>query len=72
MLIVGGLYFPITNAVIGLGIVIFRFIYAIGYTSKGPVGRIIGGLGNDLLVLAQFIFAIISSVYLIKGDSFIN
>lgn len=69
---VGGLYFPVTNALIGLGIVIFRFVYAAGYAAKGPTGRNIGGLGNDLLVLAQLVFAIISSFYLIKGDSFVD
>lgn len=71
-LIIGGLYFPITNALIGLGIVIFRFIYAAGYAAKGPRGRNIGGLGNDILVLTQLVFAIISSFYLIQGDSFTN
>jgi hypothetical protein len=70
-LLIGGLYFPISNAVIGLGVVISRFIYAAGYASGGPTGRFIGAFGNDLLVLAQIIFAFISAIKFIKGDSFV-
>lgn len=71
-LLIGGVYFPIPAAAVGLGVVIFRFIYAIGYTSNGPTGRLVGALGNDILVLAQFVLAVISSVYFIKGDSMPN
>ena len=71
-LLIGGIYFPIPAAAVGLGVVVFRFIYACGYTSNGPAGRLIGALGNDILVLAQFVLAVISSVYFIKGDSIPN
>jgi glutathione S-transferase len=70
-LLIGGLYFPITSASIGLGIIISRFIYAYGYTNNGPTGRLVGAFGNDLLVLVHFILAIISSVYFIQGKSFV-
>jgi len=36
----------------------------------GPTGRLIGALSNDLLVLAQFVLAVISSAYFIKGEPF--
>ena len=68
-LLVGGVYFPIPAAAIGLGVVIFRIIYAAGYTSGGPSSRLVGALGNDLLVLAQFVLAVISSIYFIRGDT---
>ena len=71
-LLIGGLYFPIPAAAVGLGVVVFRFIYAFGYTSSGPAGRLIGALGNDILVLAQFVLAVISSVYFLKGNDFPN
>lgn len=67
-LLIGGLYFPIPAASVGLGVIVARFIYACGYTSGGPAGRYIGALANDLLVLAQFVLAVISSVYFIKGN----
>jgi hypothetical protein len=57
---------------VGIGIVVARFIYAIGYTSGGPTGRTVGALANDILVLALFVLAVISSVYFIKGDQFPN
>ena len=65
LLMIGGLYFPIPAAALGLGVVIFRFIYAIGYRSGGPKSRIVGALGNDLVVLGQFVLAILSSIYYI-------
>lgn len=66
-LLIGGLYFPIPAAAVGAGVVLFRIIYACGYASGGPKGRLIGALGNDLLVLAQFVLAVISSIYFIKN-----
>lgn len=71
-MLIGGLYFPITCAAIGLGVIIFRFVYACGYVSGGPAGRLIGALGNDFLVLAHFVFAVISSIYFIQGKPFIE
>ena len=68
-LLIAGLYFPITSASIGLVVIIARFIYAIGYL-KGPSGRSVGALLNDLGVLALFIIAIISSIKFISGESF--
>lgn len=71
-LLIAGIYFPIPAAAVGLGIIVARFVYAIGYTSNGPTGRLIGALGNDILVLAEFVLAVISSVYFLKGDSIPN
>jgi glutathione S-transferase len=70
-LLIGGLYFPIPSASISLAIIIARFIYAYGYTTNGPAGSLIGALGNDVLVLAQLILAIISSVYFIQAKPFV-
>lgn len=67
-LLIGGLYFPIPAASIGLGVIVARFIYAAGYASGGPKGRYVGALANDLLVLAQFVLAVISSIYFINGN----
>jgi glutathione S-transferase len=65
-LLIAGIKFPIPSAAIGAGVIIARFIYAAGYTSGGPNGRRIGVLLNDVLVLALFVLAVISSIFFIK------
>lgn len=66
-LFVAGLYYPVLSALVGAGVIVARFIYAIGYVSKGPQGRLAGALLNDLLVLAHFIMAILASVNFVSG-----
>ena len=66
-LLIGGLYFPIPAAAVGLGLVIFRFIYGIGYVRSGANGRYVGAIVSDLLFLAQFVIAVISSIYFVVG-----
>ena len=66
-LLIGGLNFPIPAAAVGIALVIFRFIYGIGYVTKGANGRYVGAIGADLLFLAQFVIAVISSIYFIVG-----
>jgi glutathione S-transferase len=65
-LLIAGIQFPIPSACVGAGVIVARFIYACGYTSRGPKGRLIGGLLNDVLVLALFALAIISAINVIK------
>lgn len=65
--LIAGLYFPIPAAAIGVGIIVFRFIYSCGYASdKGPKGRVLGALGNDLCLLGVFGLSIASGALLIK------
>ena len=71
LLLIAGLYLPISSASIGLVIVVSRFIYAAGYTNGGPSKRLVGALINDLLTLAHFIMAIYSSIKFIAGDSLV-
>ena len=65
---ISGVYFPIPGAALGLAIFIGRLIYAIGYLTSGPQGRLIGVLINDLAFLAVFVLSIISSIYFILGE----
>jgi glutathione S-transferase len=71
LLFVAGLYFPVPAAAIGLGVIIFRFVYAAGYASGGPAGRVIGALANDLCLLGLFGLSIASGVMFIQGRSFL-
>ena len=54
---------------LGFGISISRFIYAIGYSKKGPDGRLVGALMNDLIALGQIVMAVIAAIKFINGDS---
>ena len=67
LILITGLYFPIPGAALGLAIFIARLIYSIGYVYKGPKGRSIGALINDLAFLALFVLSFISSIYCIIG-----
>jgi uncharacterized membrane protein YecN with MAPEG domain len=69
LLLIGGVYFAIPAASLGLVIIIARLIYSFGYQIGGPAGRLIGALLNDLAILALFVLSIISCVYFIQGDS---
>ena len=71
-LLIGGIYFPIPSAAIGLGIFIARIIYAYGYVAGGPNGRLIGALANDVFILALFVLSIISSIYWIQGNQILG
>lgn len=69
LLFIAGLYFPIPAAAIGLAVIIFRFVYAAGYASGGPAGRLIGALVNDFCMLGLFGLSIASGVMFIQGKS---
>jgi glutathione S-transferase len=68
LVLIAGLYFPIPAAALGLGIIIGRILYSIGYVTKGPQGRRIGVIINDLAFLGAFVLAFISSIYFILGN----
>ena len=68
-LLIAGLYFPIPGAAIGLGVIIFRLVYAIGYAQGGPKARSIGAIGNDLCILGLLGLSIASSIMLIQGKA---
>ena len=67
LILIGGVYFPIVSAALGLAVFLGRLIYAIGYAVGGPNGRLIGVLINDLAFLGTFVLAFISSIYFILG-----
>ena len=63
--LIAGIYFPIPSASLCLVMIIARIIYSCGYAAKGPKGRSIGALINDLAFLALFVLSFISAVYFI-------
>jgi len=67
-LFIAGIYFPIPAAVIGLGSIIFRIFYGVGYVKSGAKGRTIGALGNDLCILGLLGLSFASGVMFILGN----
>lgn len=70
LMLIAGLYFPITSAALGFGLIVSRFVYAFGYTNNGPAGRSIGALFNDLITLVHLVLAIVCSVKFLNGTKF--
>lgn len=64
-----GIYFPIPAAILGLAVIIFRAIYSIGYAKGGPSGRLIGALGNDLVLLGLLGLSMASGVMFVMGNT---
>ena len=68
-LFISGLYFPIASAVIGLVVVISRIIYAIGYVSGGPGGRLVGAILVDLALLGFIGLSFASAIMFTMGKA---
>jgi hypothetical protein len=68
-LFIAGLYFPVVSAALGLGVIIFRIIYSVGYVNGGPAGRSIGAGGNDICLLGLFGLSLASGVLFLQGKT---
>ena len=67
-LLVAGIIFPIPAAAFGLVIIISRLIYACGYSSSGPQGRVIGSGLNYMGMLVLFVLSVVSCIYFILNE----
>ena len=56
--LVGGLHCATGAAISGVLWTIARFLYAEGYTKKGPKGRVVGAVIFDFCLIAQLYFSI--------------
>jgi glutathione S-transferase len=72
LLIVGGLSCPCWAAGFGGLLIVGRFIYAAGYSSGGPKGRMIGALLVDVALLGLFYFSLCACYTIIKGDKLVK
>ena len=68
-LLVGGLYCPCIASGLGGLMIISRILYATGYANKGPNGRLIGAVLNDVALLGLFIMGMIFVVKLMMKNS---
>ncbi|KAI2608475.1 membrane-associated proteins in eicosanoid and glutathione metabolism [Hypoxylon fragiforme] len=64
-LLISGLYFPTSSTTLGAAWVIGRVLYAYGYTSSGPKGRVTGSVVSIVTDAALKIMAIISGVKIV-------
>lgn len=64
---IGGIYFPILAAALGLGIFIGRILYTVGYNMSGASGRLVGVLTMDICLLGLFVLCMIGGVKFIRG-----
>ncbi|KAM5356373.1 hypothetical protein ACJ41O_003019 [Fusarium nematophilum] len=67
-LLISGLRFPLASAALGAGWAISRIVYAIGYSSGGPQGRMRGSIGSFLFDSALKFMAAYTSVMYALGQ----
>lgn len=67
LLVAGGIYYPVIAASFGLVSFIGRLVYAFGYSSLGPKGRIIGAILGNIGLLGTFGLSITSAVLFLQG-----
>ena len=66
-LLIAGIYFPVASTWLGLGVAVCRLVYSIGYASKGPKGRGLGAIGNDIFILGLFLLSMASGYKFVQG-----
>lgn len=62
-LLAGGLFYPITSAILGFTYGVGRIIYAHGYITGGPSGRLIGAVFADLAIFGLWGVAGVGGAY---------
>ncbi|KAF4968562.1 hypothetical protein FZEAL_10370 [Fusarium zealandicum] len=67
-LLISGLHFPVASAALGAGWVLSRISYAIGYSSGGPQGRMVGSIGSFLFDTPLKFMAAYTSVMYAMGQ----
>ncbi|KAL0933022.1 microsomal glutathione s-transferase [Colletotrichum truncatum] len=64
-LLISGLRFPLASAALGAGWAVSRLIYAFGYTSSGPAGRLRGSVGSFIFDTLLKFTAVYTSVSMV-------
>ncbi|KAF5018047.1 hypothetical protein F66182_9997 [Fusarium sp. NRRL 66182] len=67
-LFISGLRFPVASAVLGAGWTLSRAVYAIGYASGGPQGRMQGSIGSFLFDTSLKFMAAYTSIMFALGQ----
>jgi uncharacterized membrane protein YecN with MAPEG domain len=62
LILIAGIAMPEIGALVGFGYFAGRLIYAIGYRTNGPKGRIIGATILDITLLGLIVLAVISGL----------
>ena len=67
LLVAGGIYYPVISASFGLVTFIGRFVYALGYSSLGPKGRLIGAVLSNIGLFGTLGLSITTAILFIQG-----
>lgn len=69
LILAAAVYYPVYASILGLAIIAGRFIFAIGYVTSGPKGRLAGALTVDVALLGLLYFAVMSGWNITQGKS---
>lgn len=65
---ISGLRYPTIAAALGAGWVLCRIIYATGYVSRGPSGRMVGAIGSSLCAFTLKCLALYTGVMMVMEN----
>ena len=60
------LVYPLASHIIAVGIFTGRFLFTIGYATKGPDGRLVGAITMDIALFVGFGFLVAAMISLGK------
>lgn len=67
LLLIGGIYYPVAGAYLGVGIMIGRVMYSFGYSFSGSSLRLIGAVFIDIGTSGLFVLSIVTGARYISG-----
>ncbi len=68
LILAAGIYYPIYASILGAVIFVGRLLFAIGYVSSGPKGRMAGALLVDLALLGLLGLGVLSGYKITQGQ----
>jgi glutathione S-transferase len=69
LILAAGLYYPLYATYLGIAIFVGRLVFAMGYVSKGPMGRLAGALLVDFALLGLVGLSVMSGLHITKGKT---
>lgn len=67
MILAAAVYYPIYASILGVAVIVGRLLFAIGYVSAGPKGRMVGVLLVDIALLGLLGLSICSGWNIVQG-----
>lgn len=67
LVLIGGVYYPLVQVGFAVVLIISRLIYAVGYASGGPKGRLIGAILSNVGLFGSFSLSITTGIKMCQG-----